>query len=57
MKRWIWKVRMEMIVNHNIGNLKKKLFISKHRFLSFSYSDDDEDITSEEDADVRLTGT
>lgn len=48
---------MEMIVNHNIGNfLNIKRKITDRFFLLHSYSDDDEDITSEEEADVRLTG-
>jgi hypothetical protein len=59
MKKWIWKVAMEMIENLNIGKYFRENIIEKEKHLFFcliSYSDDDEDITSEEEADVRLPG-
>jgi hypothetical protein len=56
MKISIWKVPMEMIVNHNIGKIFKIYFKKQNFFFLNSYSDDDEDITSEEDGDVRVTG-
>ena len=58
MKILIWKVLMEMIENHNIGKFIKKIIVRNAILcLFYSYSDDDEDITSEEEADIRLTGT